>query len=144
VVSLVGSSWALGSAAGATTPLKPPVINEHFTLLPCNKKTTLGVEGCAEAQLLRADKQLNQQVAIIFGLFRSKSQKLQFVIAETSWFSYRGNDCKSFSDIVEGGSLAPVDYADCEAQDDAARSTDLHSFYVELTQGDNSNIPPWP
>ena len=129
---------------GAAKTLKPPVISEHFTPLPCDKYTTLGMEGCAEAQLLRADKRLNEQVAIIFDLFRTNSQKLEFVTAETSWFAFRGKDCQSFSDIFEGGSLAPVDYADCEVHDDTARSTDLHAFFEELTQGDNYNIPPWP
>jgi uncharacterized protein YecT (DUF1311 family) len=143
-MSFLGASCVLGSVAGAITTVKPPVISEHFTLLPCNKNTTLGMEGCAEVQLLRADKRLNQQVAIIFDLFRAKGQKLEFVKAENSWFTYRGEDCESFSDIFQGGSIAPVDYANCEAQDDMARSTDLHSFYEELTQGDNTNLPPWP
>lgn len=135
---------ALASAAGATTSLKPPVITEHFTRLPCNKNTTIGMEGCAEGQLLRADQRLNQQVAIVFGLFRTKSQKLEFVKAEHAWFTYRGNDCQSLSDIYEGGTLAPVAFANCEVQDDLARSTDLHTFFEQLTQGNNTKIPPWP
>jgi uncharacterized protein YecT (DUF1311 family) len=144
IVSFVGASGALGSAAGAASAPKPPVISENFTPLPCHKNTTLGMEGCAEAQLLQADKRLNRQVAIIFELFRTNSQKRQFVTAETSWFAFRGKDCQSFSDIFEGGSLVPVDYADCEVRDDTARSTDLHSFYGELTQGDSMNVPTWP
>jgi uncharacterized protein YecT (DUF1311 family) len=143
-MSVLGASCALGSVAGAAATVKPPMISEHFTLLPCNKNTTLGMEGCAEAQLLRADKRLNQQVTIVFELFRTKGQKLEFVKAENSWFTYRGEDCQSFSDIFEGGSLAPVDYANCEVQDDMARSTDLHSFYEEQTQANNTNVPPWP
>ncbi len=128
----------------AAAPPKAPVITEHFTLLPCHKNTTLGLEGCAEAQLLRADKRLNQQVAIIFELFHTSALKLEFVKSETTWFSYRGEDCQSFSDIFEGGSIAPVDFANCETRDDVTRSTDLHSFFVELTQGGTTNVPPWP
>ena len=71
-----------GSIAQASTTLKPPVIAEHFTPLPCHKNTTLGMEGCAEAHLLAADARLNGQVAIIFDLFRTKEQKRDFVNAE--------------------------------------------------------------
>jgi uncharacterized protein YecT (DUF1311 family) len=101
------------------------------------------MEGCAEAQLLRADKRLNEQVAIVFHRFPTTGQKRDFVTAETSWFNYRGDDCQSFSDIFEGGTIAPVDYAECEVQDDVTRSTDLHLFFEELTQG-STNIPTWP
>lgn len=143
-VFFVGASCALGSVAAASTTLKPPVISEHFTLLPCNKNTTLGMEGCAEAKLLHADKRLNEQVAIIFGLSHATTQKRDVVNAENVWFTYRGADCLSFAAAFEGGTIAPVVYANCEVQDDVARSTDLHSLFVELTEGDSMNIPPWP
>ena len=144
VVSLVTALGLAGSAALAATKLAPPVITEHFTTLPCNKNTTIGMEGCAERLLLAADHRLNDQVVIVFGLFHSKGQKATFVAAETSWFTYRGTDCQSYAAIFEGGSIAPVAYANCEVQVDKSRSQDLHSFYEELTQGQGSNVPAWP
>ncbi|MCU1363033.1 MAG: hypothetical protein JWM55_861 [Acidimicrobiaceae bacterium] len=142
-LALFGAS-TLGSIALAATTPKPPFITEHFTRLPCNKNTTIGLEGCAEDHLLKADARLNQQVATVFELFRTHAQKLEFVTAETSWFAFRKDDCRSLAAIYEGGSIAPLAYAECEVRDDVARSADLHSFYVELTQGDNVNVPPWP
>jgi uncharacterized protein YecT (DUF1311 family) len=106
--------------------------------------TTVGMEGCAEAKLLRADKRLNDQVAIIFDLSHTTAQKRDFVNAENFWFTYRGADCQSFAATFEGGTIAPVVFANCEVQDDLSRSADLHSLFDELTEGDNMNIPPWP
>jgi uncharacterized protein YecT (DUF1311 family) len=142
--AIVMLSCLVGNAALATTKLRPPVITEHFTRLPCNKNTTLGMEGCAELQLLSADRRLNEEVAIVFELYRTNGQKLDFVKAEKLWFTYRGSDCQSFAAIFGGGSIAPVDYAECEVHDNQLRSTDLHSFYDELTQDDNTNLPTWP
>lgn len=141
-MSLAASCVAVRTARAASA-LQPPVITEHFTRLPCHQNTTIGLEGCAEGQLLRADKRLNEQVALVFDLFPTTKQRRQFVKAETSWFSYRGADCQSFSDVVSGGSLAPVDYAECATRDDQARSSDLHSFFKELAQG-RLNAPTWP
>jgi uncharacterized protein YecT (DUF1311 family) len=143
-LSFLAASCALGSTADAAATLKPPVIPERFTPLPCNMNTTIGMEGCAESKLLRDDKLLNEQVVIIFDLFHGTSQKRDFVNAENFWLTYRGADCQSFAEVFEGGSIAPVEYANCEVHDDTSRSADLHSLFTELTEGDNTNIPPWP
>jgi uncharacterized protein YecT (DUF1311 family) len=141
---IVTLSCLAPSAALATTKLRPPVITEDFTPLPCHKNTTLGMEGCAESRLLSADQRLNEQVAVVFELYRTDGEKLDFVKAEKLWFTYRVSDCQSFAAIFEGGSIAPLDYAECEVHDDQSRGADLHSFYDELTQGNNTNIPTWP
>jgi uncharacterized protein YecT (DUF1311 family) len=144
IVIVTASSCLLGSAAVGATTLKAPVITERFTPLPCHMNTTIGMEGCAEAKILRDDKRLNEQVAIIFGLLHGTNQKLDFINAETLWLKYRGADCQSFANVFAGGSFAPVAYANCDVQDDVWRSADLHSLFRGLTEGDGANVPTWP
>jgi uncharacterized protein YecT (DUF1311 family) len=135
---------ALGLVAGASaSPLKTPVIKENFTRLPCNHKTTLGMEGCAEGQLVAADHQINLQVALLLTSMSTSSQKAAFVKAENLWFTFRGADCMSVSATYQGGSLAPVEFARCEVHDDTERSAALHSQYQLVEQG-NSAAPAWP
>jgi hypothetical protein len=53
----------------AASPLGPPVITEDFKpIIPCNRNTTAGQEGCGEHEVLAADKYLNADVKIILGL----------------------------------------------------------------------------
>jgi uncharacterized protein YecT (DUF1311 family) len=139
----VVTSWLMSGAAFASSTLTPPVITEHFTLLPCNKNTTIGMEGCAESQLLALDRRVNKEVALIFTELPTARQKREFNEAENAWFAYRGTDCQSFAAVYEGGSFAPVEYAQCEVRDDQLRSSDLHSLYDELHLG-SENPPGWP
>lgn len=133
-------SWA---SSTTTVRLKPPVITESFTHLPCEKNTTIGQEGCAEAQLLRADRRINREVSLMFTLLSTGSQKRAFIKAESAWLTYRGADCSSVADVYQGGSLEPVQYALCEISDDEAKSTSLQSFFTLLEQG-RSSAPAWP
>jgi uncharacterized protein YecT (DUF1311 family) len=140
--SIMGESCLVGGAAFAAKS-KPPVITEHFTRLPCNKDTTIGMEGCAETQLLELDRRVNEEVALIFSQMPTRAQKLDFSAAENAWFAYRGSDCQSFAAIYENGTFGPVEYALCEVRNDQLRSSDLHSLYDQLHQG-SENPPGWP
>jgi uncharacterized protein YecT (DUF1311 family) len=139
----VVTSCLVNGAAFASTTLTPPVITEHFTRLPCNKNTTIGMEGCAESQLLALDRRLNEEVALIFSQLSTTRQQRDFNAAENAWLAYRGTDCQSFAAVYEGGSFAPVEYAQCEVHDDQLRSSDLHSLFEHLPLG-NENPPGWP
>lgn len=138
VLVAVGISHASSAAA-----LTPPVISEPFTPLPCQRSTTLGLEGCAEGQLLSADRRINEQVKLLFRLIPTSSQKASFVAVEGQWLAYRKADCSTVSAIFQGGTIAPVEYALCEVRDDEARSTDLHSYFELLEEG-RGDAPRWP
>lgn len=144
LLCLAGSTTVLfaGVSSSAAT-LRPPVIAEHFTVLPCNHQTTLGMEGCAEGQLLAADHLVNRQVRLLFWSLSSTSQKQTFVKAETAWLRYRAADCQSVSATYEGGTFAPVEYALCEVRDDRSRGAALHEQY-SLMEQDNSAAKLWP
>jgi uncharacterized protein YecT (DUF1311 family) len=142
LASATSLTFGVANVASASA-LKLPVIKENFHVLPCNEKTTLGMEGCAEKQLVAADHQINLQVALLVTSMSTNAQKAMFIKAETLWFTYRRADCQSVSATYEGGSLAPVEYALCEVRDDKSRSVALHSQY-QLVEQDNSAAPAWP
>jgi len=103
----------------------------------------MGLEGCAEARLLSADRRVNQEVRLLFNLIPAKGQKRTFVSAETLWLASRTADCQSVSSVYQGGTLAPVEYSLCEVSEDQARSVMLHSYFNLLEQGATTK-PAWP
>jgi uncharacterized protein YecT (DUF1311 family) len=133
----------VASTSGAAGTLAPPVIRETFTILPCNHATTVGLEGCAEGQILATDHRLNVEVALIFRVLHNTSQRRTFVTSENLWLTYRNADCQSEASVYGGGTLAPVEFADCEVLDNESRSSDLHGHYELLEQG-SSSVPAWP
>jgi uncharacterized protein YecT (DUF1311 family) len=112
------------------------VITEVFRpVLPCDKNTTVGQEGCGEHELLAADQRLDRDVKVIFGLLGDKSAARAFVTAQITWITYRNEDCASQSDVYEGGTEQPVAYVYCLVADDSGRRQDLRGFFGELAQG---------
>ena len=123
--------------------LSAPVITEAFKpVLPCNQNTTVGQEGCGEHEVVAADKQLNADVKVIFDLL-DKAAGRAFVTVQTTWITYRTEDCTSQADIYQGGTELPVAYVYCLASDDSSRRQDLKAFFSGLTQG-MANFPKFP
>jgi len=140
---------ALSACGRSTAParvsraLKPPVIKESFTHLTCSQGSTLGLEGCAEAHLLGADRRVDEEVRLLFNVMTSKNQRRKFVAAEDVWLVSRTADCQSESSVYQGGTFAPVEYGLCEVSEDQARSVMLHSYFNLLEQG-TVPVPAWP
>src|SRR5215212_7825235 len=117
----------------ATASLKPPVITEAFTLLPCpaNPQTTLELEGCAEHRIVKSDAAINARVKSIFALLgrvRSVGAQGRFVRGERIWLTYRRAVCESRADVYEGGTLAGLVAANCTADANDAHLKDLRAF----------------
>jgi uncharacterized protein YecT (DUF1311 family) len=109
-----------------------PVLREDFTLLPCSRNSTLGLEGCAEHHILSLDAEVNSLRGKIFELLYDAAARRHFVVAENDWYRYRQSACISESDVNEGGSLEPVDFALCVArldQQHVATLKALESLY---------------
>ena len=149
-----GAASAGATSAGTTSAgvgqgqvghtLRPPVISEPFKpILACNQNTTIGQEGCGERQVLAADRRLDGDVRLIFSLLRDNTAVRSFVTAETTWLTYRNEDCASQSDVYEGGSEQPVAYVYCLTTDDESRRQDLQSFFKALAQG-LAKVPMFP
>lgn len=131
---------APGSEAARTrtrAPLKPPVITEPFTPLPCSgrpgSRTTLEQEGCAEQYVLHTDGRIDGLVRTVFSLLPDAAARKRFVTAERAWLAYRRADCASVSDVFEGGTQAPVLFAQCEGSRNDQRIRDLRTLRGELS-----------
>jgi uncharacterized protein YecT (DUF1311 family) len=119
------------SSASPVKKLLAPVVRESFTLLPCSKSSTIGLEGCAEHRILKLDDTVNSLRQKIFLHLYNHTTRKNFIIAEDDWFTYRQVTCTSESDVNEGGSLVPVDFANCVIQLDKQHVEDLTSLKAE-------------
>jgi uncharacterized protein YecT (DUF1311 family) len=117
--------------AGAT--LKPPVIHEVFTPLPCpmHPGTTLGYEGCDERVILMTDRTINADVKAIFVLL-APSERSGFVTGERAWLRYRRLSCEAEASKYAGGTLAGLVDAGCVAARNQAHVKDLAETLREL------------
>jgi uncharacterized protein YecT (DUF1311 family) len=134
--SAAALSWHTKADTSAPV-LTPPVITEDFKpVIPCNSNTTAGQIGCGEHATLAADKELDADVRVIFNSFHGDDPSLgDFITAQKTWLTYRAADCKSQSDVYQGGTEQPVVLVNCLASDDRYRRQDLKAFYLLLTQG---------
>jgi uncharacterized protein YecT (DUF1311 family) len=98
---------------GAQPALTMPALRESFTLLPCSPTTTIGLEGCAEHRILTLDSHKRVLRRQLLQDLYDNAAKRRFIVGEVDWFVYRHATCSSEADVNEGGSLAPVDFADC-------------------------------
>jgi len=109
------------------------VIKELFTPLPCPsspaaRRTTIGLEGCAERLILRTDTEINARTRAIFRLLRDMTAKKRFLAAERAWLAYRKLSCTSVADVYRGGSAEPVAFADCLVDRNKEHLKELASF----------------
>lgn len=116
------------SLEGPSSHLTVPVLRESFTLLKCDRATTIGLEGCAEHAILQSDASINHRRRQYFSSLRDDASRRDFVIAETSWQHFRQATCTSVSDAYRGGSLAPVAFANCVASLNHAHLVDLQQL----------------
>ena len=110
----------------------PPVVRENFTPLACDTNTTIGLEGCAEHRIAHEDRLINRLRSRVFQSLFDNAARRRFILAENDWFTYRQAACRSESDSNEGGSLAPVDFANCAVRLDQQHITELRAQDASL------------
>jgi uncharacterized protein YecT (DUF1311 family) len=121
------------SPASASTPrTAPPKVTEPFTPLPCDANTTVGMEGCAERKIVRADADVDQLVQLIWDN-STPDGKSHLADAQTAWQAYRKAACVSESDKYAGGTLAPVVDAQCTVRLTRVRAAELRRQLRLLT-----------
>ena len=141
--SVALASCGSGSPSSSTaTTVATPTITEHFTKLPCNHKNTLGLEGCAEGQLLSADRRIDSEVKLLFSLI-PKAQRKSLTSSQKVFLTYRKSTCTSFSDVYRGGTFAPVEFALCEVRLDEVQSGTLHVYFRLANEGASRTLK-WP
>jgi len=131
---VAGGALALAGAPASAASLAPPVIHEPFTVLPCpeNPQSTLAIEGCLEQRVIRGDHAIDGVSRVIFAKLRGTAARSRFIAAQTTWLAFRRADCRSISDVNEGGSLAGIDYLTCSVARNTQRLSDLRSFRAAL------------
>jgi uncharacterized protein YecT (DUF1311 family) len=134
-VGLVGAIlWMATAASAGAATLKPPVIKEVFTPLQCiHDGTTLGMEGCAEQQILNSDRTIDSVNGKIFTKLSSSGKK-DFINGHNAWFKYRTAYCLSESDVYHGGTEAGVIDAQCTANINRVHLKELQGFLSSLNQ----------
>jgi uncharacterized protein YecT (DUF1311 family) len=141
-LSLASCGSSSPTSTTTTTSVSSPVIKEHFTFLPCNHNNTVGLEGCAEGQLLSADRRINEEVKLLFSLV-PQVQREDLTAAEKVFLTYRKSTCTAFSDVYKGGTFAPVEFTACEVQVDESRSNTLHQYFRLADEGASRSLK-WP
>ena len=128
------SSRTATTTAPATHPaISVPLLREDFTLLPCSQLTTIGLEGCAEHQILRLDAGINTLRKYVFTTLRTSAPRNDFVDAEIAWTAYRSSSCRGEAAIYQGGTLAPVVFANCLVRSNRRHLTALREFAAQLS-----------
>jgi uncharacterized protein YecT (DUF1311 family) len=127
-----------GSSTGPTDSSSPPAGpsagSENFTTLPCHSNTTVGMEGCAEHRILRADAVINREVRVLWTRAGSSEARTHLAAAQAAWQDYRTAACTSEADAFTGGSLTPVVVAQCSLRLTRQRAMELRR-QVRLLSG---------
>ncbi len=81
-------------------------------------------------------------MTLLFSLIPQHQQK-SLARAEKVFVEYRHATCTAYSDVYQGGSFAPVEYALCEVRVDEAESMTLYGYFRLAEQG-ASHALTWP
>jgi uncharacterized protein YecT (DUF1311 family) len=138
----LASCGSSSPTSSTTTSVASPTISEHFTKLPCNHNNTLGLEGCAEGQLLSADHRIDKEIKLLFSLV-PKAQQKSLTSSQKVFLTYRKSTCAAFSGVYRGGTFAPVEFALCEVRLDEVQSTTLHVYFRLANEGASRSLA-WP
>lgn len=135
ILLLLGVLVAVGTGAGTTANLKPPVIHEPFTALPCpaHPVSIVELEGCYEKKVLATDRKINNQVNTIFYTLRPSFRRT-FARSEIYWFRYRQSSCSTQVSNTTGGSGQPVRSAACAAARNRTHLSDLAELRMKLRE----------
>ena len=124
-------------AIPAAAALRPPVIREPWTPLPCpaHPRSTIEIEGCLERAIKRSDRRINEGAARIFRLLRYRSDRLAFMQGEQAWLRYRRRSCSAEASVYRGGSAEPIAFLSCEKRRNLRHIADLVAMERTLRQG---------
>jgi len=134
VVTLFAVAVLAAGTAAAYGAVKPPVIHEPFTPLPCplHPDTTIDIEGCQEHRVLRTDRLIDTKVKAIFAVLRSESIRVAFVTGERSWLRYRRQSCAAEASRLAGGTAHGIAFLGCTLQRNKSHLVDLTALRKSL------------
>jgi SAM-dependent methyltransferase len=68
-------------------------VSEVFTPLPCTADTTIGMDGCAEHRVLRADMTINRDLKRLWRTAANNAARAHIAAAQAAWQDYRKAAC---------------------------------------------------
>jgi uncharacterized protein YecT (DUF1311 family) len=93
------------------------------------------MEGCLEHAIVRGDRRIDATVRGLFAALPARTARVRIVAAERAWARYRQASCRSAAELYDdGGSGAPVAFADCVRRRNAVHLADDRAFLRELTR----------
>jgi uncharacterized protein YecT (DUF1311 family) len=135
--TVLGTLAAAMVAIPVAAALRPPVIREPWTPLPCpaHPVSTTEIEGCLERAIVRSDRRIDKRAARIFRLLRHRSDRLAFVQGERAWLRYRRRSCSAEAAVYRGGSAEPVAFLSCEKRRNVRHIAELVEMEHTLRRG---------
>ena len=127
------------STPNANRSVPPLAIPQNS--LPCSQMTQLGLDGCAIDRIITANKKVNAEVAFLLRVLKNKRyERSLFVTSELAWRSYRSTTCKVVRRAFAGGSILPLEVANCEVGLDAHHSQELRALWISLNPELGSSV----
>ncbi len=136
----IAAAAVAGLVAGAAQAATPGLFSIAAHDVPpqtrCNLNTTVGIESCLEQRLLALDRRIDATAAQILRLEQRPGTAPAAIShlngAQRAFLAYRHADCLSAADVNAGGTLANVDFGECELRDSTARLAQLQRQYKLL------------
>jgi uncharacterized protein YecT (DUF1311 family) len=102
----------------------------------CADQTQSGLNQCADADLKRADQELNRAYdQILRRLDKDERSKQALTAAEKAWVGFRDAECKFRADPAQQGSIWGMEHLVCLSDLTKARTKDLIA-YLHCEEGD--------
>ncbi len=92
------------------------------------------MEACAGGELLRIDGKFDARAEALWPILDA-SGKRAFLVAQSSWLTYRKQECTVQMRAFLGGSIAPLVYGQCEVELTKARVQEILATLRSYCEG---------
>ncbi len=142
-----GAGWRLlaRTAVAAALALLAAVAPGRARAAACDGATQAELTSCAEARRAAADKRLNEAYAqVVARLAGPDDQRQRDALreAERTWIGFRDAECRFEEAGSYGGSIHPMELADCAAGLSDARATTLARMAACHAQDGSCELGP--
>jgi uncharacterized protein YecT (DUF1311 family) len=139
----------LFAACGATATVRthvalraPAIATSHP--VSCSQNNQIGMDGCGFNDVNTGDRLINKQVRFLFAhVLWNREMKLDFIRSEKKWMAWSSANCQVVADAYKGGSILPLEEANCMIDAEHSYSATLLTIYKDIFQGD-AQLSSWP
>jgi uncharacterized protein YecT (DUF1311 family) len=123
----------MGYRASKTTYQTCPNSVANFKC-PRNPISTIDIEACEGQQLLKLDREFDDQATILWSLLDQNGRQ-DFVRAQNAWLTYRDQECNARARAYLGGTAAPVTFGQYETELTSTRVKEVSLTLTYYCQG---------